>query len=288
MRFPSNQLGEGPVWHPERNSFLWVDIEQQQLFEWKPGQHDLESWPMPEHIGMVALMDGNNVLVALQSRLALFDLGTGELQDIVTLPTDHLNLRPNDGKCDAHGRLWLGILHVDAPPGSGCLLCFEGGKVKTVLTELTISNGMAWTADQRYFYFIDSAAYAVNRYFFDVNTGDITFDAVAIRVPENYGMPDGMSIDQEGMLWVAHWNGFAVRRWNPIDGSLLQTIDVPAPQVTSCAFGGKNMDELFITTAYTGMTDDQLQQYPLSGQPMVVQCNVKGVASYPFFYPEKR
>ena len=141
---------------------------------------------------------------------------------------------------------------------------------------------MAWSADNKRFYFIDSTTYKVDSYSFDLKTGNIKFETTVITIPENMGMPDGMCIDKEGMLWIAHWNGFAVRRWNPINGHLLLTIELPVPQVTSCTFGGKNLDELFITTAKTGLSDEQLKQYPESGHLFTIKTSVKGKFSEKF------
>lgn len=278
LAYPSSSLlGEGPVWNEEKQSLFWVDIEGKILHELKWPENELQTWPMPQVVGMVALENRNNVIVALQDGLARFNTESLELNWLVHLEKEIKHNRPNDGKCDAKGRLWLGTMNLNCRDATGSLYCIDKNfSPEKKLSPLTISNGMAWSADNKRFYFIDSSTYRVDSYLFDLETGHIEFEKTIIIIPETMGMPDGMCIDEEGMLWIAHWDGFAVRRWNPGNGDLLQTIELPVPQVTSCCFGGKNSDELFITTAKTGLSDEQLKQYPGSGNLFTIKLSVKG------------
>jgi sugar lactone lactonase YvrE len=141
---------------------------------------------------------------------------------------------------------------------------------------------MAWSPDDSYFYFIDSPLKRVDRYRFDACSGTITFDRPVVTIPEELGLPDGMTIDAEGMLWIAHWGGFCVCRWKPETGALLQRIDVPVPQVSSCTFGGENLDQLVITTASVDLSEEVLQKYPQSGHLFIAQPGVKGLLPNPF------
>ena len=273
----SNLLGEGPVWSEERGSLLWVDIEGRILYEIKWPEKEIDAWPMSQMIGMVALENKNSVIVALQDGVARYDLEKYELTWLTDLEKEIKSNRPNDGKCDANGRLWLGTMDLNCHACAGSLYCIDEQLALTKkLSSLTISNGMAWTADNTRLYYTDSANYKVDSYLFDLKTGNITFEKTAVVIDESMGMPDGMTIDEEGMLWIAHWNGFAVRRWDPQTGNLLDTIELPVPQVTSCSFGGNDLNELFITTAKTGLTTHQLQQYPLSGNLFTAKLYVKG------------
>jgi sugar lactone lactonase YvrE len=274
----SDLLGEGPVWNEERGSLLWVDIEGQLLHEMKWPEKEIRSWSMPQMIGMVALVNKNSVIVALQDGVAGFDLAKNELTMLAHLEKEIKSNRPNDGKCDPGGRLWLGTMNLNCEANAGSLYCIDRQlSVTKKISSLTISNGMAWTPDNRRFYFTDSITYKVDSYLFDPESGNAVFEKTAIIIDGDMGMPDGMTIDEEGMLWIAHWNGFAVRRWDPLTGKLLDTIELPVPLVTSCSFGGNNLDELFITTAKTGLSDEQLKQYPFSGNLFIAKLRVKGI-----------
>jgi len=289
VAYPSSDLlGEGPVWSEERKSLFWVDIEGQILHELKWPEKKAQLWCMPQMMGMVALESRNKVILALQDGIALYDLQKKELVWLKHLEKEITANRPNDGKCDAAGRLWLGTMDCHCNSKAGSLYCIDGRlNIIKKLSSLTIANGMAWSIDSKRMYFTDSATYKVDSYLFDVHTGNIKFERTAIVIDEKLGMPDGMSIDEEGMLWIAHWNGFAVRRWDPATGRLLDVIKLPVPQVTSCSFGGNNLDELFITTAKTGLSKEQLEQYPLSGNLFVRMLTVKGIppAKFIFYSP---
>jgi sugar lactone lactonase YvrE len=223
----ANTLGEGPVWHAARQSFLWVDIEGKNVQELEWPAKRVQSWPMPQRVGMVTLYDDANLVVALEDGLYFFDLDTGFLQGLVAVEKDLTENRPNDGKCDREGRLWLGTMHVNAKEKAGALYCIDGTAVTQQLSGLSIANGMAWSHDDRYFYFIDSALRRIDRYLFVARSGTITFDRTVVTIPEELGLPDGMTIDEEGMLWVAQWDGFCVCRWHPDTGALLHKINVP-------------------------------------------------------------
>jgi sugar lactone lactonase YvrE len=272
----ANMLGEGPVWHAARQSIFWVDIEGKRVQEltWPAKQE--HNWPMPQRVGMVVPSDKSNLVVALEDGLYRLNLDSSTLQELVAVEKDVTENRPNDGKCDREGRLWLGTMHRNAKESRGALYCIDKSNITQQLTGLSIANGMAWSLDDQYFYFIDSVLHRIDRYLFDACSGTITFNRTVVKTPEELGLPDGMAIDDEGMLWVAHWDGFCVCRWHPDTGALLHKIEMPVPQVSSCTFGGKNLDQLIITTARVDMSEEALRQYPQSGHLFVAQPGVKG------------
>jgi sugar lactone lactonase YvrE len=139
---------------------------------------------------------------------------------------------------------------------------------------------MAWTADQQTFYFIDTPTKKIQEFAFDPESGEIKFRRISVEIPEGLGFPDGMCIDREGMLWVAHYAGSGVYRWNPQTGKLLDKIELPVPHVTSCCFGGENLDLILITTAQENLTVDDLKKYPQSGDVFLVKLEVGGMESY--------
>ncbi|GAB5518198.1 MAG: SMP-30/gluconolactonase/LRE family protein [Rhodothermales bacterium] len=276
-------LGEGPFWHTDEQCVYWVDIEGQALHRLHPETGAHASFAMPAMLGAAVPMVGGGLLLALADGLAEFDPITEALTYRHRLLADTPKLRANDGKCDAAGRFWIGSMHLDLEPRTGTLYRVTGDYTVTpYLHDLTISNGLAWTADARTLYFIDTPTHAVKAYPFDLDAGTLGEGETVITVPEDAGGPDGMCIDDKGMLWVAHWGGSCVRRWNPHTSEHLATINVPAPHVTSCTFGGPKRDTLYITTARSGLSPEQVAAHPLSGGLFACRPGVTGPSTEAF------
>jgi len=270
-------LGESPFWSVKRQIFFWVDIENGKLFEHHLGSGKTSITSFPHRLTLVLERKENQLILALDRKIASYDLDTERLEWLAEVEADLPLNRFNDGKCDAKGRLWIGTLSTKFTKGSGSL--YRVGKdlkPEIQLDQLTISNGMAWTSDNRTFYFIDTPTRQIKAYHFQLETGEIEFDRVAIDIPEDLGFPDGMCIDQEGMLWVAHYGGAGVYRWDPNTGKLIEKIELPVPHITSCAFGGENMDTLLITTAQENLSETQLKEYPMSGDVFLVKTETRG------------
>lgn len=149
------------------------------------------------------------------------------------------------------------------------------------MDQVTISNGMAWTKDNKTLYYIDSPTQQVNAYHFDLEKGLLQFDRTVIDIPISLGTPDVMCIDRAGKLWIAHYGGSGVYRWDPNSGKLIEKIELPVPNITSCAFGGENLDTLLVTTARENLNETQLFEYPLSGDVFLIQTNTKGFLPNP-------
>ena len=180
--------------------------------------------------------------------------------------------RFNDGKCDPAGRFWAGTMSISNMPCAGSLYVLEkDGTVKTKITGVTCSNGMAWSPDDKTLYYIDTPTRQVVAYKYDTKNGDITDGRVAISIPEEKGSPDGMTIDTEGMLWIALWDGWKVIRYNPYTSEQLYEVTLPVSRVTSCVFGGDDMDDLYITSAREGLSDSDLKEQPLAGSLFVIR-----------------
>lgn len=270
-------LGEGPLWHAERNSCFWVDIERGILFEYHWISKKTKTWKFDGRLTMACLGSGNCLILGLNAGIARFDLITEKLEWLLDIESKITGNRCNDAKCDSSGRLWIGTMDMKFKPGAASLYCIDKNlSIEKKLSNLTISNGMAWTADNKRMYFIDSPTQTVQSYSFDPISGDILFEKNAVHIPEEMGTPDGMCIDREGMLWVAHWGGFGVYRWNPVNGELLEKIEIPVPHVTSCAFAGENLDHLIITTARGDLDEDELKKYPESGNVFFLKMKVRG------------
>ncbi len=272
-----NLLGESPVWHPGRRSLFWVDIEKKKIYEKPHPGNKAIVHQLHYPIGALVIENDHSMIIALQDQIFAYYLETKNARLLCDLEKDIATNRANDGKCDPAGRLWQGTMDMDCAPGAGALYCIEEGKTpRKMLSGLSISNGMAWSPDGRWFYFIDSPTYRIECYRYDVATGNIAFERTAVHVPTDMGMPDGMTIDRNGMLWVAHWGDGTLRQWNPDTGELEESINLPAPQITSCTFGGDHYDELFVTSARTGMSAAALEQYPQSGALFMIKVPVGG------------
>lgn len=272
-------LGEGPVWSPLKQLLFWVDIEGKKLHRYNPINGENRQWRFDGMLGAAVPAENGNLILALESGLASFNTETEVLQQHNVLGNSDPDMRYNDGKVGPNGNFWIGSMHKKFVPKNGNLYRIDRQfNATTQVSGTTISNGMAWSADKKTLYYIDSADRKVYGYDFDIVTSDISNKRVVISVPEQYGSPDGMSIDAEDMLWIAHWGGNCVRRWNPVTGEVLEQVEVDAPHVTSCCFGGKDLDCLYITSARSDLNEEQLQEFPLSGGLFIYHPKVKGTA----------
>ena len=191
--------------------------------------------------------------------------------------------RFNDGKCGPDGRFLAGTMDNAEAEASGSLYSLSpNGSLKTLLTGLRISNGLAWSPDHKTLYHIDTPTHMVMAYDYDLRSGRIANPRVAVKIPAKMGWPDGMTSDYDGHLWVALWGGAALTVWNPADGALVEKIAIPAKNVTSCVFGGREQNELYITSARKGLSDADLSAYPASGGLFRIQTNVTGTPTFVF------
>lgn len=277
------QLGEGPAWDEDAQLLYWVDILGKTIHTYDPLSLKEEMIQLDEHIGAVVPAKNGGLIAALQRGFYFIDLPSETLSKIAD-PEQHLpNNRFNDGKCDPKGRFWAGTMAYDAAEGQANLYCLEEGKeVVKKLDQVTISNGIAWSTDFKTMYYIDTPTKEVVAFDYDLDTGNISNKRVVIEIQDKMGNPDGMTSDMDGNLWIAHWGGNQVSNWNPHTGELLGSISVPAPQVTSCVFGGKNRDELYITSARAGMNEEQLEKYPHAGGVFRVKVGVKGAPTFKY------
>ena len=270
--------GEGSIWNSQRNSLFWVDIEGKTLHEFLPEKKTCRHWSFDRMITTVVPETPNTVVVALQNEVTRVNLDNGSTETISPIFDDNGKLRTNDGKCDPEGRLWVGTMGFGAPHGQASLYCvLSDGSQTTKLIGVTISNGLVWTKDKKYMYYNDTPTGKIARYRYDAESGDITWDGIAVQMKPGEGSPDGMTIDNEDHLWVAQWGGFGVYCYDPMTGQQLAKVNVPAPNVASCAFGGANLDELYITTARSSLKPEQLKKYPLSGSLFICRPGAKGV-----------
>ena len=274
------RLGEGAFWNHKTQELYWVDIEDQLLNIYNPQTKKNRSLPTPSKIGTVVPRNTNETIVALQDGIYTMNLKSGDVVLISDIESELTENRFNDGKCDPSGRLWVGPMALKMQSYRASLYMVDTtGNAQLKLDKVTISNGIAWSSDQKTMYYIDTPTGKIRAFDFDNEIGDISNERVVVKVPNSMGFPDGMAIDSEDMLWVGMWNGNAVIRCNPKTGKIISKIEVPAHNVTACAFGGKNLDTLYITTASIDMTKEEKAAYPLAGSLFKADPGVKGVKS---------
>ena len=239
-------LGEGPRWDATTQRLLWVDIEGRQLHLLDLDSHTDRAIDLDDRPGAAAPMTDGRVLVALAGRLVALDLADGSVETLAVVPHG-ADMRLNDGVCDPAGRFWVGSLELAYTPGRGALYRFDGALVP-VLDGVTISNGIGWSADATRMYYVDTMAFGVDVLDFDVATGAATNRRRFATIERGAGLPDGIAVDDEDCVWLALWNGSAIRRYDP-SGRLDRTVPVPAANPTACAFAGERGDLLVITSA---------------------------------------
>jgi sugar lactone lactonase YvrE len=275
-------LGECPRWDAATGRLLWVDIEARTLHLFDPVSDDDRSILFHDRVGAAAPTTEGGVLVALADRLVIVDLDDEYVRTLIEIPHGD-GLRLNDGVCDAAGRLWVGSLALDYAPGRGALYRYssEDG-LERVLEDVTISNGIGWSLDGRSMYYIDSMAYRVDVFDFDLATGEISDRRPFVVIERGAGIPDGLAVDDEGGIWVALWGRAAIRRYSP-DGELERVLDVPADNVTACCFGGDDGRSLYVTSASVELPAERRSAQPLAGSVFVTDPGVSGPPAQPFF-----
>ncbi len=268
-------LGEGPFWFEDR--LWWIDINAGVLHSVDGEGRDHTTLKVGRKLGAVAPVDTERFIAALENGIGFVHRVTAEVAMLASPESDRKTNRFNDAKCDPAGRYVAGTLSMVGEKNVAALYSVEkNGSWQSLRTGITLSNGLAWSADGRTLYHVDSLAYQISQFPYDLATGRVGEGRVIIEVPKELGIPDGMEIDAEGNLWVAHWGGFAVRCWSPVTGQCLAEISLPCAQPTSCCFGGPGLDRLFITSARNGLKPEALEQQPLAGAVFVCEPGVSG------------
>ena len=269
-------LGEGPAWDSKTQTLYWLDILEKRVYA---GTRILAQ--LDDLIGCLAPCKNGHLI--LGTRLGFADLNPDSVQLTFLATLDEpLTNRLNDGKCDSAGRFLAGTMDMNEKDASGSLYSFDGKQVTRLLKGVRISNGLAWSVDHKTFYYIDTPTREVKAFDYDLATGQIANPRVVVHVPESFGWPDGMTSDNDGNLWIAIWGGAQVTKWNPNTGKLLEQIPVPALHASSCVFGGRDMNELYVTSARLGMSATDLKKYPLSGGLFKVITSVVGMPTFEF------
>lgn len=276
-------LGEGAFWNVDSKELYWVDIEGKKIHIYNPVTKNNTTYIVPSRVGTVVPAAAKKAVVALEDGIYTLDLMSNTVTLLSNVESDKPENRFNDGKCDPNGNLWVGSMHLKQTDPAGSVYKIDSqGVTQTMIENVTISNGIVWSKNSKTMYYIDTPTGQIRAFDFDKKTSSIKNQRVVVTIPETVGYPDGMAIDENDMLWVGLWNGNGIGCFNPMTGELIARVNVPAHNVTSCAFGGDNLDTLYITTSSLDMTDSEKSKFPLAGSIFKVKPGVKGVKSSTF------
>jgi sugar lactone lactonase YvrE len=275
-------VGEGPVWDERTNTLVWVDIMNNAVHVFDPASGEDRAVDVGQPVGAAALREGGGLVLALRDGFAVMNPELDDLRWVARVEDDIPTNRMNDGKCDPAGRFWAGTMAFSVTPGVASLYRLDPDyRVTRVVADITLSNGMDWAADNQRMYYIDSMSQRVDAFDFDLEHGDLGERRTVIDVPKEVGLPDGMTVDAEGGLWVALHGAGVLHRYTS-DGRLDRVVPVPARQVTCCAFGGPDFEDLYITSATYGMSEEALNDQPHAGALLRMRPGVRGRPSFRF------
>lgn len=277
-----NQLGEGPLWHPAEKCLYWVDIATGELFKSNSSLTGYEAFHFDTMIGAYGFRKDGGFILATKNGFSLWDKGLTDPEVLWNPLPKRDDVRMNDGKVDPGGRFWAGSMDADRREG-GLYRLDPDGSQHCILDHIGISNGIGWSPDRKTMYYTDSIQSTIFAFDYEVETGIITNQRPFIQLPEDgHGIvPDGLCVDVDGCIWSAHWNGWEVLRYDP-QGKPMLKVEVPAQQVTSCCFGGENMDLLIITSARIDLPIESLDKQPLAGNLFVFETDTRGQPAHYF------
>jgi sugar lactone lactonase YvrE len=269
-------LGESPIWDGREGALYWIDGRKPNINRFDPATARNHAVTSAEPVHAIALTRGHRLLCAFEASLGLIDCKTGALQALVSL-IEGVEDNLNDGACDRAGRFWVGSKARDWVKPVGVLFRYDpDGSVHRLDQGFQLSNGLGWSPDNRTMYFIDSAPREIYAYDFDLAGGRVKNRRRLVRIAEEHGLPDGMTVDAEGFLWVAQWSGGRVVRYDP-DGKIERVIPMPVQRPTSVAFGGRDLTTLFITSGTMRMSEAELAAEPQAGDLFALETDIQGL-----------
>ena len=281
----SSELGEGPFWDSKRSRLHWVDIIGKKIISQNLDGSNIHALEVDGNPGCVVLSDEGTMVAGVDNQISSFD-GGGNLLKVLADTKEGSGLRFNDGKCDPTGRFWIGSMDRKEKNKLGSL--YSWNSIEGLVNReqgVTVSNGMGWSPDNALFYYIDSPTRKVSVYDFDLLTGGIKNKRTFISFSEEDGFPDGMTIDADGRLWVAFWGGSKIMCIDAQSKRVEEVIQFPVSKITSCAFGGEQMDQLFVTSAKVQVSE---VDEPMAGKTFVIELGITGIPSYQVIISKKK
>lgn len=266
-------LGEGPLWHPEREELFWFDILARRLH--RKGQH----WQFDECVSAAGWVDAETLLVASESALMRFDIKTGGTETVAPLEADNPVTRSNDGRADPQGGFWIGTMGKNAEAGAGSIWRYYKGDLRRIVPDISISNSICFAPDGRTAYYTDSGAQKIMRVALDGDGWPSGAASVHVDLSDTDLIPDGSVVDTGGTLWNAQWGAGRVAGYDA-SGQEVASYAFPAPQTTCSAFGGPGLSTLFCTSAAAGLSQTDLAAAPASGQTFALETDHTGQAEH--------
>lgn len=267
-------LGEGPLWHPEREELFWFDILARRLH--RKGQH----WQFDDYVSAAGWVDADTLLVASAKALSRFDIRTGHSEVIVPLEADNPLTRSNDGRADPWGGFWIGTMGVDGQQDAGAIWRFYRGELRQLYAPITISNAICFASDRSQAYFTDTPTQQIMSQRLDPEAGwPVGPPEVHIDLRGTPHKADGAVVDRDGNLWNAQWGSARVACYDP-SGAFLHAVEFPASQTTCPAFGGPDLSVLHCTSAAAGLSQSELGKRPDSGRTFATATSARGQAEH--------
>ena len=276
-------LGEVPRWHATENALYWIDAFKPAVHRYDPATGAVESWTPPEKLGSFAPSEGGGLIIAGRNGFALYDPRNGKFERIADPENKAEENILNDGRCDSRGRFWVGSMTKTMKGATGKLYRVERNRVDALDDNIWVSNGIAWSPDEKALYFADSHLHTIYAYDYDIGTGAIGKRRVFAGTKDRAGSPDGASVDAEGYLWVAMFDGACIARYAP-DGRLDRTVAMPVSRPTAVAFGGPDLRTLYVTTARFRLAPEKLASETHAGGLLALDVGVAGTPE-PMYRP---
>ncbi|HEY1853317.1 MAG TPA: SMP-30/gluconolactonase/LRE family protein [Solirubrobacterales bacterium] len=271
----SDHLGEGTVWDSRSGRLVTVDITAGLVHRWQPETGEQDTFSMDGEVSAAVPCRDGGLVLAVGHRLLLRP-ENGPPTVIAEAESEFEANRFNDCRCDPQGRLWAGTMSMERRAGTAALYRLDpDGELSKIIDRTTISNGLAWSPSGSLMYFIDSTTQRIDAFDFEPASGEIESRRPLVEIEPEDGLPDGMTIDAEGCIWVALFGGGAIRRYTP-DGQLDAEVSLPVTNPTCPGFGGADLDVLFVTSARHRLSPDQLAAEPLAGALLAIEGVAQG------------
>lgn len=273
------QLGESPLWNPDLQVLYWLDIEKSRLYARTEGTGTVNGIKLPAMAGSVALCAEGGLVAAIGRGFAHVEPMTGEVRMLAT-DIAREDCLMNDGKADRRGTFIAGAKHLPESDPVASVWSFTHGRISPVMDHFTVFNGPAFSPAGDRIYFADSPTQQIKTATYDAETGAFGPFEVFAQLSEGDGYPDGMTVDADGCLWNAHWDGWRLTRYRP-DGTIDRVVEIPVQRPTSLCFGGPNMTSIFVTSASTRLSAEELEKAPASGALFRIETDIRGLAETP-------
>ena len=273
------RLGEIPFWHPDEQLLYWADIYNHRVHQFNPTSGTTQFFEVGEVVGSIAPAGNNRLIIGQRHRIAFLDTISGKVTPILDIENNP-DIRFNDGKCDRSGRFWFGSMSSSGKP-QGSLYRYDLDGLHILQTGLTISNGLGWSPDDKTFYLTDSPLKTIYAYDFNSQSGSISDRRVLINLQAESFFPDGLTVDKDGCIWSAMWDGWCIIRFDPKGKEMLRVI-MPVQRPTCLTFGNQDLGTLYITTASVGLSEIEIQNSFYSGDLFSLQTDTAGLPASHF------